>query len=430
MPYELELEQGLTQQLNQFQIQSLNILSLDNYELEQFLQNEFIENPMMEYQPDRNPAPVMSGNAGGWKEEKEIQIKDDTPKEKKEIFLEQMELSAYSDREQKIMEYMMDCLEESGLLMVPEEEISAELGEALELCRKCREELMKLEPAGVFAGDLAECLIVQLERSGQMDDNLQKIIEEYLDEVAAGHIAAISRGLKISTAQVRKYIHMIQNLNPRPLCGYSFGKAQYIVPDILLFRVDHQWKIQLNDQWMENYAINDYYLRMMEQIEDPELKEYFYKKYQRCRFIIASIEQRRETILKISQAVVERQSDHFRGKGKLRPMTMQQIADDTGMHVSTISRAVKGKYLQYGSGTVSVKSLFTAAFGNQEKTAGDMKEEIKKIIEEENKKKPYSDQKISKILEERGIRISRRTVAKYREEMGIRGTYDRKEVGN
>ena len=167
---------------------------------------------------------------------------------------------------------------------------------------------------------------------------------------------------------------------------------------------------------------------MMEQAEDSELKEYFKKKYERCRFIISSIEQRRETMLKISKAIVDRQKEYFINRKPLKPMTMQDIADDIKVHISTVSRAVKGKYIQYPGGTIGMRDIFYHAqtFGEKDTTTEEIKEEIQRLIKEEDKKKPLSDSKIASILEEKDMKISRRTVAKYRAQLGILGTTQRK----
>lgn len=427
MSYELELEQGLSQQLNQFQIQSLNILSMDNYELEQFLQNEFAENPMMEYNPSVN-LPVHRGNAGGWAEKKEAPWQDKTSGDRKWMLLEQLNPSEYTRDQWRIMEYLEECLDDGGLLDVSMEQVSRELGVLESECRWCRRELQKLEPAGVFAENVKECLWIQLERSGKGNKDLYRIIMEHLEDVADGRIADISRDLKITTAQVRKYIFVIQSLNPRPLWGALKEDDTYIVPDVLLEKEEDQWKIVLNDRWIGDYVVNDYYLKMFHQIEDPKLKVYFQQKYERCRFVFRSIEQRRETILKICEILVKKQKDYFLGNGHLQPMTMKEIADEIDVHVSTVSRAIKGKYIQSKRGTRKIREFFESSysFGSQKNTAGEIKEKLKELIRKEDAARPYSDQKISDLLRQAGICISRRTVAKYRKEMGIKGTYDRK----
>ncbi|HJC49616.1 MAG TPA: RNA polymerase factor sigma-54 [Candidatus Anaerostipes avistercoris] len=427
MSYELELEQGLSQQLNQFQIQSLNILALDNYELEQFMQNEFAENPMLEHHPSDQP-PISKANAGGWKERKEMPWKDEAAGNRKWMILDQLNPSDYTKEQWRIMEYLEECVDDTGILDISMEQVSRYLDVSREACEWCWKELKKLDPPGVFARDLRECLWIQLERSGRGNEHLRRILQDHLMDVADGRISDISRDLNITTAQVRKYIFTIQSLNPRPLWGYSEEKEDYIIPDILLVEEKDQWHVELNDSWMGDYAMNDYYLKMFHQIEDPELKAYFRRKYERCCFIFRSIEQRSETILKICQAVVRRQEAYFLKEGKLQPMTMKEVADEIQMHVSTVSRAVKGKYIQSRRGTTGLREVFqsAASFGSKENTTKDIKEKLLEIIREEDASRPYSDQKLSNLLEQAGIRISRRTVAKYRKEMGIKGTYERK----
>ena len=188
--------------------------------------------------------------------------------------------------------------------------------------------------------------------------------------------------------------------------------------------------MELNDDWMEDYHINDYYLRMMKESKDEELTEYFRMKLERVRFVMNSIAQRRQTVMTISEAVMRRQQAYLEGRTWLQPMTMTDVAEEVGIHTSTVSRAIKGKYIQYPRGTVAMKHLFSSSvsLSGGTKAVGTMqvKEMIRELIDGEDKKKPYSDQAIMKLLKERQIDISRRAVAKYREELGIRGSFDRK----
>lgn len=424
----MQLEQVLSLKLNQFQMQSLNILEYNNCELEEFLQNEFMENPMMEYQESVNQPPVLTGNAAGYKETNLMDLCDEPIENPKQFFFEQLNQELYTEREKNLMEYIIDCMEDSGLLLVPVEDISQEQGVSVEECEKFRQILMQLEPAGVFAMSLEECLLEQLKRKNEYDEIIDGIVKEHLQDVADGNIAAISRKFGCSTVDVKKYIRKIQKLYPRPFCRFTGDKTEYIVPDLIVKQVEDAWEIKLNDQWIENYSLNDYYLGMLHKVKDSELKEYFQKKYLRCKYILTAIESRRETIIKITQAILNIQKEFFLTGKNIKQMTMQQIASDLKIHGSTVSRAVKGKYIQYPGGTMALKEMFASAysFENQGKTVEDIKEEIKKVIQMEPLQKPYSDQKIAKILEERNIKISRRTVAKYREELKIKGMFERK----
>ena len=231
----------------------------------------------------------------------------------------------------------------------------------------------------------------------------------------------------MSTQDVRKCIAKIRELNPRPISGFLTDSTDYIVPDILMDYQDGSWTIRLNDQWIGNYSLCDYYLNMMHTSQSPELKEYFRQKYNRVQLIMHSIEQRRETILKITSAVLERQKDYFTGNSTLKPMTLADIASDISMHTSTISRGIKNKYLQYPFGVVYLKDLFTSSAGKKDNNSPiAVKKQLKTIIASENPNNPYSDSTLSNLLKQKGIKISRRTVAKYREEIGIKSTYNRK----
>ena len=200
------------------------------------------------------------------------------------------------------------------------------------------------------------------------------------------------------------------------------------MPDIIVHRESGEWYGELNDSWMEDYKINDYYLKMMKESGDEELVSYFKEKLERVRFLMGSIEQRRQTIMGIVDLIIERQKPFLEGKGPLTPMTMRDAAEALGIHPSTVSRAVRGKYLQYPNGSIFMKSLFTASAGKEDGvSAMGVKQTLKELIEGEDHRKPYSDKDLAELLESRGIHISRRAVAKYREEMGIKGSFERRQ---
>lgn len=213
--------------------------------------------------------------------------------------------------------------------------------------------------------------------------------------------------------------------------GFGGSRAEYIVPDIVLHREENRWEIQLNDSWMGGYRMNDYYLKLMQETGDQTLKKYFQEKAGRVRFILQNVEQRRQTLLSLMQVILEWQRPFFEGRGNLRPMTMTEAAEQMGVNPSTISRAVKGKYLQYPQETLLLKDLFSQGVAKAaletEVNAREIKRLISLWVKEEDKGKPYSDQKLKEMLEEQEIYVSRRVVAKYRSTLGIKGSFDRKE---
>ena len=402
--YGMSLEQK--QQLSQNQIQSLELLAMDSVELSEFLQDEYLENPLLDYSEEHampggredigqtyEQPPVLEQNYDDTAEEEDRRRKDIPMPETESIknyILDQLPDGACS---RKLAEFMTDCLDDNGFFTIPTEEVA--------------------QKTGVPEAEVSWTLKV-------------------LQELADGKISVISRALKLSTAEVRKCIDQIAKLNPRPLGEFGGKRNDYVVPDIIFRKDDGKWEIELNDGWVEDYHINDYYLKMMKESTDAQLGAYFQKKLERIRFVMNSIAQRRRTILQISEQILNVQEHFLDGTGFLKPMTMTDVAESLGIHTSTVSRAIKGKYIQYPCGTILMKHLFTAsvsaAEGSDAVGTMQIKELMKELIRNEDKNKPYSDQKLSSLLKERGIEISRRAVAKYREELGIRGSFDRKAV--
>ena len=446
--YRNTLEQK--QLLSQTQIQSLNILSMDNVELNDFLQGEYMENPMLEYTGSKE-GEMSQVEFSQWYEShgmehdyeendyhedsdqrREIPVYDGDQLE--DYLLSQLNQLDFTKKQLNMIRFMIACLDDNGYFKTPLIEVAKMNHGTVEEAEYCLSQLRELEPFGIFSKDLTDCLLWQLKEEGEEDEVLISMIENHLNDIAQGHLSNISREMKLSTSQVRQYIARISKLNPRPLVGFDLGKTEYIVPDIIFTYKDNEWEISLNDNWIGDYKLSNYYMKMMKEAKDEQLYQYFRKKLERVRFLMSSVEQRRITMLNISKAILEWQQDFFEGKGLLKPMTMADIAEKIEMHTSTISRGIKGKYLQCPNGTMLIKTLFSASVNPKNTlskegsvTAGQIKKVLKELIDGENKAKPYSDQKLVTLLCEKEIKISRRTVAKYREEMGIKGTFERKQ---
>lgn len=448
---EMELMQQITvenkQILCQAQIQSLEILSLDAVELEEFLQNEYMDNPMLEYTPNHEIKNNTADNFSNWNESQNFgwdskknwdddddgrpDIKAPDTDYLKNYITSQLDIGKFSKEEYQLILYLIDCLEDDGFFKMDILEVAKLTGRSKSQVEKILGILQSLEPFGIFAPNLSQCLIRQLEAMGIQNPTLYKMISDYLPEVGDGKISVISRKLGLSTAEVRKNIALIGKLNPRPLSELSEPVVSYIVPDIIYDRKNGEWEITINDRWFGQYHINDYYFRMMKESKDPMLSEYFKQKLERSRFVLNSLEQRRETMHSIAKAILEEQREYFEGTGKLKPMTMCTLAKKLSIHPSTVSRAVKGKYLQSPTGTILLKKLFcTTSYsceGKESLSANRIKERLKELVESEDKKKPWSDAKLAELLAEDGIVISRRAVAKYRDELWIKSSFDRKE---
>lgn len=431
MEQKYQIIQSQKQILSQKQLQSLNVLAMANVELDLFLRSEYLENPMLDQIGESVEVHSDFASIQPSNEEAKWNRHMEETKDLKTFLKNQLKIGSDGRKSIEIKEYLIECLEDTGYFTMPLEEAAHKCGVSPDLVRQCIEELRLLEPVGVFSANLSECLLRQLEVMEIENPDLECIIRNYLEDVAEGNINHISRALHISTARVREYILMISTLNPRPAMGFGNESTEFIIPDIIVRNEENAWEIELNDEWIGEYRINDYYLRMMSETRDAELKKYFRDKANRARYIIQNVGQRRQTLLTLMRVILEFQAPFFEGGSSLRPMTMTEVAEQMGVHISTISRAVKGKYVQYPRETVLLKSLFSQNVSGSEESVGinarEIKELLHKWIKEENKKRPYSDQKLREMLEEKGIYISRRVVAKYRTKMGIKGSFDRKE---
>ena len=429
------------QVLSQVQMQSLNILSMSMTELEEFLQNEEIENPLVEYSSGRQEGelPVAyreydrfyNGASRDGDSRGEIYEADDTEQPVENMIMMQLPWKTFTEEQHRIVKFCVHSLDQNGYLTVPPSEIAEALKAEVSEVEYIVSRLKELEPVGIFAFSLEECLVLQV-LGMEQEAALCTIIRNHLQDVADGKISTISRRLKLSSVEVRKLIHVIRNLNPRPLNGYGGDRAQYVFPDIILSYQDGQWSVSLNDKWAGNISINEFYVHMMETAQDEELKNYFEEKLQRARFIMNAVEQRRRTLEGITEGILKRQAGYFLGKEPLKPMTLEEIAAEREIHKSTVSRAIRDKYILTPAGCLLIRDLFTTGISAGGKTREDVsrntvKSRLKALVDQEDKKHPCSDEQLAKLLEAEGMAISRRTVAKYRMELGIGGAFSRRE---
>lgn len=432
------LQQNISQSQQQLlsvdQRQSLQILAYTNQELDAFLSEEYMQNPLLDCKRDRQSEIIDSldghyEHASSYKDhyirwededsDRRGDIRAREPSSLRRQLIGQLSAKNYSPFEWKLVDYLIECLDDKGFFTYDIEEIASAFGCSEEMAEKCLGDLKKLEPAGIFSKDISECLLRQLENKKEHDEILIRIISDYLPDLLQGNLSTITRALGISTAQCRSCIRKIGELNPRPIMNTESGRTEYVVPDILIIRENNKWKITLNDSWMGEYTYNDYYIHMMQTANDPELKEYFRSKLERARLIVTSIERRRTTIIQIVEAILEYQSDFFLNGGRLVPMTMDSIAQKLNISTSTVSRAIKNKYIQYRR-PLLLRDLFSnAASEKTDASADNVRKRIEELVRDEDHTRPLSDDKIAKALKAEGMSISRRTVAKYRQQLGI-----------
>lgn len=422
--------------------QSLSVLQMGTEELNQCIEEEVLSNPMLDYakEPEKKEVRRSQGEGIGYYSRKKTEDTDyqsylnaiaDEKSEDTEL-AEYLRMQLYtkkiSPRRQKIGEYLIECLEESGYLKMDMDELAKGIGLSKEELEREIRFMQTLEPCGVFARDLKECLLLQVEGEEQMQRQARLLIEKYLDEIAQNKIPQISKQTGLTTAEITKTIQYIkEELEPVPGRGYGCAnRNEYIYPDITVKEDEKGYRIILNKEKVHTLELNREYLPMLGQVHSSEENKYLKEQYQKAKILLRNIGKREETLAAVAEAIVDWQREFFeKGKASLKPMNLLDIAQELDVHESTVSRAVRDKYLECRWGIFELKYFFSnkTSDGNN----CNVLTCIQEIIRSENKQKPLSDAKIAEQLEKKGIRISRRTVTKYREQMHIPNTQMRKE---
>ena len=422
--------------------QSLSVLQMGTEELNQCIEEEILSNPMLDYakEPEKKEVRRSQGEGIGYYSRRKTEDTDyqsylnaiaDEKSEDTEL-AEYLRMQLYtkkiSPRRQKIGEYLIECLEESGYLKMDMDELAKGIGLSKEELEREIRFMQTLEPCGVFARDLKECLLLQVEGEEQMQRQARLLIEKYLDEIAQNKIPQISKQTGLTTAEITKTIQYIkEELEPVPGRGYGCAnRNEYIYPDITVKEDEKGYRIILNKEKVHTLELNREYLPMLGQVHSSEENKYLKEQYQKAKILLRNIGKREETLAAVAEAIVDWQREFFeKGKASLKPMNLLDIAQELDVHESTVSRAVRDKYLECRWGIFELKYFFSnkTSDGNN----CNVLTCIQEIIRSENKQKPLSDAKIAEQLEKKGIRISRRTVTKYREQMQIPNTQMRKE---
>lgn len=422
--------------------QSLSVLQMGTEELNQCIEEEVLSNPMLDYakEPEKKEVRRSQGEGIGYYSRKKTEDTDyqsylnaiaDEKSEDTEL-AEYLRMQLYtkkiSPRRQKIGKYLIECLEESGYLKMDMDELAKGIGLSKEELEREIRFMQTLEPCGVFARDLKECLLLQVEGEEQMQRQARLLIEKYLDEIAQNKIPQISKQTGLTTAEITKTIQYIkEELEPVPGRGYGCAnRNEYIYPDITVKEDEKGYRIILNKEKVHTLELNREYLPMLGQAHSSEENKYLKEQYQKAKILLRNIGKREETLAAVAEAIVDWQREFFeKGKASLKPMNLLDIAQELDVHESTVSRAVRDKYLECRWGIFELKYFFSnkTSDGNN----CNVLTCIQEIIRSENKQKPLSDAKIAEQLEKKGIRISRRTVTKYREQMQIPNTQMRKE---
>jgi len=331
-----------------------------------------------------------------------------------------------------VAEYIIDELNADGFVRDPIEGIAEALHVDVELVEEALRLVQSLDPPGIAARDIKECLLIQLSRKGMGDGLAARVINECFEELKACKHDQMRRKLGVSVDDLRAAVNEISKLDPRPRTDPDPGSIDYITPDLIVEDIDGERVVYLNDQDVPRVRINPTYRRILSSETESDEKEFITKKLKAARWIVQSIENRRRTMVRVMESITRAQSGFFdKGVSALKPLTLQQIADDVSMHESTVSRVTRGKYVQTPRGTFELKYFFSSGIRTSNGTeiaSKAVRDSMREIISSENKQKPLSDQKVAEELSRRGFKISRRAVAKYRDQMGVLPARLRKEI--
>ena len=448
----MRMDYGLKLELNQKLVmtpqlrQAIAILQLSSLELAEMVEQELLENPVLEaeekpaaevaeeYSPDEQVREYFDwaeyfndGTDTGMTPRAEDKPAVGTFVASVATLHEHLEfqlhLTLLAEAARVIGRYLIGCIDDNGYLCGTLAEAAKNLGAKEETVAEVLKVIQTFDPAGVGARDLRECLLIQAEQRGITNPLALTIIDKYLDEIGAGHYKGIADKLGYTPHDVQTAVDIIRTFDPKPGRAFDGGQQPcYIIPDVTIERINQNYVIIINDNNIPHLTINNHYRRIVREA-DSEAKKFVEGRINAAVWLIRSIEQRRRTLYNVVEAIIDMQQDFFdHGPKNLRPLTMKRVADRLGIHESTVSRAIANKYAETPHGLFSLRAFFTAGLpgsDGESLSAATVKRELKDLVAAEDPAQPLSDQALTEILAGKGIAMSRRTVAKYREEMGV-----------
>ncbi|MEQ1859428.1 MAG: RNA polymerase factor sigma-54 [Chthoniobacteraceae bacterium] len=451
-----------TQHLSQSQVlapqlqQSLQILQVPMLELRNLIQQEIEANPTLEIEQTEPTIEDKQREAEEFDEEFDRLAKLDEEwrdymaqsvgysqrsaedEERRQFFfdslvkeetlqqhlLEQVQSCDLDAADRQIAELIIGSIDDHGFLQNTPEDIANNTGMEVVDITRVLEFVQTFHPVGVGSRDLRECLLIQLKRLGKEQSIEYRIVDRFLDDLGKRRFPEIARRLNTTAEQVQRSANFIGTLDPKPGQIFTADPNNYVLPDVTVEKIGGEWLISLNGDQIPHLRISNTYKDLMASARSKEeVREYIRDKIRSGKFLIKSIHQRQQTISNISHRIVNRQKEFLEyGPSALKPMTMVQIADEVGVHETTVSRAISGKYMSTPHGVFEMKYFFTPGYqtaAGESMSNTSVKGIIAEMVKDENAKSPLSDKEIVEMLKTKGIPIARRTVAKYRSELGI-----------
>lgn len=455
-----ELRQKVT--LSPQVYQGLAILAMPVVELQQLIEAELLENPLLEVEEfDDEPVEGEDERVEDAEEERawdewldQYEDLDDiepaAPRDPNveeinseefvggvqtfgDYLLEQLGMLDIEDDIDRAARAIIGSLDDDGFFVGHCSEIAAITGVNGQTAEAALRVVQQLDPPGVAARDVKEALRIQAAYLGLDSDLLLTIIDEHLDDIAASHFRKVARACRVSEDEVRVEVERLKQLNPRPAGAFSPGQApSYVLPDVTLRRFGDEWLVISNNEAVPTLRVNPRYRAMLRSTSsvDDETRKYLKDKIRSAESFMKNVDRRKDTVSRIAEIILEAQRDFFEdGRGDLRPLRLEDVAVALGVHLSTVSRGVTGKYMATPYGLFELKHFFSGGYRTStgmDVAATTVKQRIKDLLIEEDPSRPLSDQKLAEALAEEGVPVARRTVAKYREEMGIEPSWARK----
>ncbi|WP_207695516.1 RNA polymerase sigma-54 factor [Enterococcus sp. DIV0212c] len=437
----MKFEQHLSQQQKQVQKlamtqqlqQSIQILQYNSEELYSYIEAKSLENPLIDVQTDTNYSDFPNTGSRTYTNEENNYLNQipDNHMSLFEYLIDQIHLNYRDTYLRTLVLFLVEYIDLNGYLMIDLDEAAAKTGaKAIEMLDALTL-IQQLDPAGVGARDLRECLLLQIERDDTAPALAYIVIEEEFDHLANRKWALIAKKFEVELSEIQTIFDYIQTLTPAPGSIFEATTGLYIRPDLTVRIKGNQIKILSNKNGTPTIQFQQAYFERMEATEDKEVQEYIKEKKNEFEWLEKTIIQRGDTILRVGTEIVQRQQEFFfNDERPLKPMTLKEIAEALNIHESTVSRTVNGKYLETEFGVFELRSFFSHGLSNEstgeETSTGSIKKQLQALVDNENKAKPLSDQKLVDLLKEQEIEISRRTVTKYREALGIPSSSKRK----
>ncbi len=448
--------------------QAIKLLPMTTLELAELLNQEMVENPLLEEVPAEDPA--QDAQTTDTPEAEKPETREDTwddqdyeyffgeyldegyrprqPQEVKELppientlstkgsladhLMWQLNLQSSDEAIRSIGAAIIGNIDDDGYLVASVDEIAALGGWDLTAVEKALEYVQQFDPVGVGARDLQECLLLQIRHLGLTGTPVETLVRDHLRLLQNHRIPELARALGVEPEAVKQHIEVIRRLDPKPGSRYAPADSQYVIPDVYIIKTDEGYKAVLNEDGLPQLRISPVYRRLLDKGGETsdETRAYVKDKFRAALWLLKSVDQRQKTILKVATSLINFQRAFLdQGIEHLRPLVLRDVANDIGMHESTVSRVVNNKYMHTPQGVYELKFFFHSGISSsygESVSSVTIKQRIKKIIEAEDQRRPLSDSKIMNILQKEGLVLARRTIAKYREELKISTSNQRK----